>query len=390
MAVRNLRSKKGMFFTLISILMVSVLFMTFSPRHSLPLKEQIGFTESRISTVDDFVEIVKSSYVPMALRMASYNALNALSEYLKQREADSPGSGLFSDYNELNKNFAEVMLNGSIYCEIGGKNEHIPIDECLGLGRTFMDNRNFTQRLRDIENSSKSTLQIETNFSRDWYGDYNVVLFQNNGTGPFQVGVNLTINISVNAGIAWWNNTERISTVFSFDGIEDPVYSVKSQSDLGGIYTNVFNQTNLTSWNVTNTFKEIEWRRYRYDSEGSSFLTRFTEADENSECCGIESFINPFVMASASVGTIEKPYVDWCFFGTRCPLNQPGYLWNISCITDTSPAPEKFYKFALDTYHADSYNLTDYVYTAADPLSAEQCSSLMQAVCNIDPDTDCD
>lgn len=384
MALRLLHSKKGIFFTLIAILIVSVLFISFSPRHGLAIKGQVPFTESRISAANDFVETVKTSYVPMALRMASYNALNALSEYLKQRN-----NGLFADYSELNRNFAEVMLNGSIYCEIGGRNEHIPIDECLGLGRTFMGNRNFTQRLRDIENSSKATLQIDTNFSRDWYGDYNVVLFQNNETGPFQVGLNITINFSVNAGIAWWNDTRRISTVFSFDGIEDPLYSVKSQSALGVLYTNVFNQTNITSWNITNTFWETEQRRYRYDKEGASFLTRFTESEERSECCGIESLINPFVMAAASVGNIEKPYVDWCFFGTRCPLNQPGALWNISCITDTSPAPEKFYRFALDTYHADSYNVTDYVYTLTDPLSAEQCNSLMKAACQIDPDTTC-
>ncbi len=373
-----------MFFTLIAILIVSVLFITFSPRQGLPLKGQTGFTESRVSTADDLVETVKASYVPMALRMASYNALNALSEYLKQRN-----SGLFADYDELNRNFAEVMLNGSIYCEIGGQNKHMPIDECIGSGRTFMGNRNFTQRLRDIENSSKATLQIETNFSNGWYGDYNVALFQNNETGPFQVGVNITINFSANAGIAWWNDTERISAVFSFDGIEDPLYSVKSQSQLSALYTNVFNQTNITSWNITNAFWEIEQRRYRHEKNGSSFLTRFTESEERSECCGIESLINPFVMTAAGVGNIEKPYVDWCFFGTRCPLNQPGALWNISCITDNSVAPEKFYRFALDTYHSSSYNLTDYVYTTTDPLTPAQCNSLMQAACQIDPDTVC-
>ncbi len=384
MAVRLSRSKKGMFFTLVAILIVSVLFISSLPRHSLTAKGKVPFTESRISTADDFVETMKTSYIPMALRMSSYNALNALSEYLKQRN-----NGLFADYDELNSNFAEMMLNGSIFCEMELPNRHMPIDECLGSGRTFMGNRNFTQRLRDIENSSKATLQIDTNFSRDWYSDYNVVLFQNNETGPFQVGVNITVNFSINAGLAWWNNTERISTVFSFEGIEDPLYSVKSQSDLGALYTNVFNQTNLTSWNITNTFWEIEWRRYRYDKNGSSFLSRFTEAEGRSECCGIESLINPFVMTAASAGNVEKPYVDWCFFGTRCPLNQPGLLWNISCITDTSPAPEKFYRFALDTYHASSYNLTDYVYDSTDPLSAEQCSSLMQAACRIDPDTAC-
>ncbi len=385
MAVRLFSGRKGIFFTLIAILVVSVLFITFVPRQGLTLKGDVPLVESRVSTANDFVETLKTAYIPMALRMSSYNALNALSIYLKQRN-----SGPFADYAELNAKFEEVMLNGSIYCEIGGQNKHMPIDECLGLGRTFMSGRNLTQRLRDIENASRATLHLDTNFSRDWYGDYDVALFQNNETGPFQVGVNITVNFSVNAaGVAWWNETERIHAVFSFDGIEDPLYSVNSQSGLGALYTNVFNQTNLTSWNLTNTFQEIEWRRYRYDRNGSSFLTRFTAVDERSECCGIESLINPYVMTAASVGNVEKPYVDWCFFGTRCPLNQPGSLWNISCITDTSPAPEKFHKFAIDTYHASTYNVTEYVYALTDPLTPAQCSSLMQAVCQIDPDTSC-
>ena len=260
------------------------------------------------------------------------------------------------------------------------------VEDCIGSSETLMMGRDFTRRLRDIENASVSTLQLQTALN---YSGFNAVLFQNNATGPFQVGVKITINFSVNAGLAWWNDTKDVEVIFSFEGIEDPLYSVKSQSDLGLLYTNVFNRTNITSWNITNTFLEIEWRKYRYEKNGSAFLTRFTSLDEASECCGIESLINPFAMDDAVVGNVERPYVDWCFFGTRCPGDQPGALWNISCITDTAQSPEKFYRFSLDTYHASTYNLTDFVYGAEPDPNAAQCNGMMQAVCGIDPDTPC-
>src|SRR3972149_849472 len=90
--------KKGMFFTIIAVLIISVLFITFVPRQGATLNDRIAFTESRVSTADGFIETLKTSYVPMALRMSSYNALNALSVYLKERERETPGSGLFADY----------------------------------------------------------------------------------------------------------------------------------------------------------------------------------------------------------------------------------------------------------------------------------------------------
>ncbi|MBN2454177.1 thrombospondin type 3 repeat-containing protein [Candidatus Woesearchaeota archaeon] len=56
-------------------------------------------------------------------------------------------------------------------------------------------------------------------------------------------------------------------------------------------------------------------------------------------CCGIESVIDPAVLDIDfySVYTspqLEKSYIDWCFFSTACPPDQPGQLWNITDVTN--------------------------------------------------------
>src|SRR3989338_1804306 len=101
MAISLFTNRKGFFFTVIALLIVSVLFVSFVPKYGATLNYKIPSTESRVTVANDFVESLKTSYLPMALRMSSYNALNALSNYAKANRA------LFSGYDELNAKFAE-------------------------------------------------------------------------------------------------------------------------------------------------------------------------------------------------------------------------------------------------------------------------------------------
>ena len=348
------KNKKGLFFTLIAILMVAVFFAALSPRQGDDLRDKIPVTEARMAVADNFITLLRTAYIPAALRTSSYNAMVSISEYQKS-------NGLrFGSYDELQRHFAEVMINGSMDCGTYRSVEQC-ICNCTSTNLSYMKNKTLTKRLRDIVELSDSDLQIRTNFS---YRDYKVSLFQDNGTGPFQVGVNATINFTSTNGLAWWNFTETYSVVLNVEGIEDPLYGVESRNVTqdGTIYTNRFVETNITEWNATTVFKQIDERKYAYNPRGTSILTRFTVANESSPCCGIESFINTHVMNNSNItGTTGKSFVDWCFFGDRCPEGRPnvdpGHLYNISCITNAS-RNEKFYKFRLDVYSISRYNLT--------------------------------
>ena len=83
MAMKLAKNKKGIFFTMIAILIVTILFVTFAPQSGVTLKYKIPSVTSRVTTANDFVETIKTSYIPMALHASSYNALNSLSIYLR-------------------------------------------------------------------------------------------------------------------------------------------------------------------------------------------------------------------------------------------------------------------------------------------------------------------
>lgn len=406
MGMKLMKCKKGVFFTIIAMLIVAVIVAASTPKSQLVYKDRLSSAQSRIDTANGFSETLRAAYMPTALSTSSYSALNSLSEYVKVR------GSLFADETELSKAFSEMLMNGTVECSPGS---HQTVEECIcGLqpgyegcasgSITLMKKSNLTQRIRDVEKAAKDTLQLETNISKD-YGKFDVRLFQNDETGPFQVGVNITINYSVNADIAWWNGTDNITAIFGIGGIEDPMYSVKTrgaaQLAADEFYTNKINESNITSWNVSSVFRLADSRRYKHDEQAPSFLNRFTLSEKASACCGIESLINPTSLpklfdADGNGGTSgeARAYADWCFLGARCPPETAGALWKVSCVSKTT-AGQKFYNLTLDSYHASSYNLTgsevptDYIYSGdADPHAAE-CDQLMQEVCAIDPDTPC-
>lgn len=374
--------KKGIFFTSIAIIISAVIITMFVPQTISTTTDQIPLTKAKAEAASEHARDLTHSYLPQSIAVAGYSAFSALAEYMRQR-----GNYLSSD-QIFNITFKELMLNGTICCGLDGScnidlitevqnpSLHKGVDDCLGM--QVMRDRNLTKRLADMENASVNAFRITTRFNKAYNG-LAVSLFQDNSTGPWQVGIKASINYSIVAGDVTINNSENVTSIFSIEGIPDPLYLVespKSDEDASGgadgiLYTNYFNATNVTGWNISTFFRQVEWRFYRADSSGSSFLNRFYGKDEKSPCCGVESLINPLVMTTVN-GRIEKPYVDWCYYGTanRCTPAQAGALWNISCVT-TEVDGTKFHRFALDTYHALRYNLSnaqkDYLYGVGPP-----------------------
>lgn len=373
-----MRGKQGMFFTAIALMMVIILVLTFSPQKPVVLAEEISALQTRANVVNEQAKAVVKSYTPQAIYVAAYSSFYAISEYMRLR------ANYFSTTEIFNLTFKEVMINGTICCslppgaplgcsdaslaDVNDLSKHMGVDQCIGL--PVMKDKNLSIKLRQIENISFIALRVTTEFNKN-YANMNVTLYQDNVTGPWQIGVNVSINYSVSVRDVTINNTQNISVMFGIEGISDPLYAVGSQNapeDLPPTpYTLRINATNITDWNISNLYKQLEWRVYRHDKNASSFLMRFYGIDDKSPCCGIESLINPYVMESVN-GVRERPYVDWCYYGpaNRCTAAQTGAMWNVTCIT-TEADGTRFYRFAIDTYHAAEYNITEYLYSVGPP-----------------------
>ncbi|MBI2140818.1 hypothetical protein HYU16_00175 [Candidatus Woesearchaeota archaeon] len=380
-----LRTKRGIFFTSIAILIAAVLIVTFGTQRAVTMKDQLPATQAKADSANAQVKDLRNSYLPQSLYIATYSAFYAMADYMRQRGNYFLGADASLKFNNTLK---EMIINGTMCCGLAG---HMPpcdtdsladvnnpaihkgVDQCLGI--EIMRGRNLTRRLQEMENASFRAFGINTSFGKN-YNAMRLLVFQDNWTGPWQVGVNLTVNYSVVAGDVMINNTENISTIFGIHGIPDPLYAVGSRGaaeDGSVVYTNYFNATNITNLNISTFHRQIDLRVYRHEPNASSFLDRFYGNDVRSPCCGVESLINPFVMASVN-GQRERPYVDWCYYGSgnRCTAAQTGQVWNVTCVTkDADTPPPEFYRFAIDSYHAARYNLTneqdDYLYGVGPP-----------------------
>ncbi len=332
-----IRGRKGIYFTLITILLLSVLLISFYSRTYVSPKDDIPVTKGRVEMADNHVKNIRQIYVERALYVSSYWALEAMAEYANKTNS------YFASRQELDSKFKEVMLNGSI--------NGMDID--LITGRKIMNNNTLFHRLGQIENSSYDALRIKTNFSRD-FSKYNVIIWQSNETGPWKVAVNTTASFVVDAEIVRWNQSIRVRTIFEIKGLHDPVYFAASSPP----YQRIVEETNFTNWNVTNLYYHIGNGTYRSESNGTSFLDRFYNNFSMSYCCGIESNLNPNAMG---IPDTDKSYIDWCFYSSRCPPNTEGQIWNVTGITSNNPA-QNYYAYKIDGYHAVIYNVTSEAY----------------------------
>jgi hypothetical protein len=157
------------------------------------------------------------------------------------------------------------------------------------------------------------------------------VLYQDNATGPFAIGANLTIDIFLEAGVARWNLTGvLVNATVPIAGLSDPWIAIRSS----GTAANAIQPALFTSWNATGLASHLASRTYRYSREAPSFLQRLTGDAGPSDCCGIESLISlaGYPGLPAPTGSQAKiARVDYCFWAA--PEACGTTTWTVSGVT---------------------------------------------------------
>ncbi len=348
-------NKRGIFFTFIAIMLVGFIIVAFSSQTFVTLKDKVPITKSRVQTADDYLKNLKFAYLERSLIHSSIAALKTTALYV-----NSTGNYL-NNRQELNDIFEEVLLNGTI----GGVESDALIGRTgAGLKDTpIMRDNNLTYRLRQIENASTDILFINTTFFND-YNDFNIILFQDNDTGPFAVGVNATFHVMVASDVAYWNTSFNLTLHFNIEELDDPMYMIGENTLFGEDLTNKINESNIETWNTSATAEFVDTQAYRYDEEGPSYLERFYDDTTGSVCCGITSLVNPVPFEHGNSEEMQS-YVDYCFFHPNTCQSDPFDLFYLVGITDAGGGgmpgtPDTFaYGLKIDAQHLSDYNLTD-------------------------------
>ena len=316
------KGKRGIFFTFIAITLMAVFILVFTPQADISLQQDTQAVRTRIIFINNYVNDLENRYFETVLRATTYKTLLSLVFYMNSTS---------SYITNLDTAFSEVMLTGKI--------NNVPIDDITG--KKIMNNNtlwNWTNRL--IE-TARSTYNVNTTITIN-----NVSVFQ---TKPWSIDSSLSLSFTVKSNVAEWKKeNEIIKTTIDIEGLYDPYYLVNT----GRTYTNQIKRSSVDfdKWDITKVREHLRNGTYLHwqDSDAPSFLMRFTNTTSSSNCCGIESLVNPNKTTTSD--QIES-YVDFLFwnhtYNTRC-----SDLYNITGLWD------EFRYFKLDFVHVAIYNIT--------------------------------
>ena len=311
-------NKKGIFFTAMALVVVTLLLLTYRPKTIEIDAEKNRIDLVRIDIANNFVGNLNEGYIVNAARVAGYRALRAMCLLVNQTEGYIP---------DLDSTFSEIFVKGT--------NHGNPV-----LG---MEDYSLNKTLSKIGNLSEEFLKIKVDFN---FSSVEAELFQNNLTGPKQVGLKFSIGYYINATIASWNKTTEFETMVPIEYLYDPIYRAEYGKNKSIIFPTfevnyTKNQTSLRTFIRKTLFLHSK------NIKAPDFLMRLQGIAEVSECCGIESALNPKELMFTKM--YNMTYIDFCN-STKLlctPDSGHGSLYPVEGITTYASGTE-FYGFMLD------------------------------------------
>jgi len=327
-------NKKGIFFTLIAITMMTIFVLIFSPPANISLQKNNQAIRTRINNIDSYVNDLQEAYFQTALRAATYKTMLSLIYYM-----NTTGEYLTDLNGDLNLNgdFSEVIINGTI--------KRVPIDEITR--KKIMYDNTLTNWSNRIINISKNALNVNTTIVI-----YKVFISQ---TKPWALDAQLELNFSVKSDVAVWGKNATIKSTISIEGLPDPYYLLNTRGP--NSYSNIIKRSSVgfDEWDLSKTREHLRngTNAHWENSEAPSFLMRFTNTIAPSSCCGIESLVNPNKISPSDQ---RETYVDYLFwthaYNARC-----AELYDITNSVTGAGLWDEFQYFKLDINHVVIYKI---------------------------------
>ncbi len=327
--------KKGMFLTFISIAIIAGIIIIFNPT-SVDLKKDTSSLKSRISNVNSYVFDLENVYLERALQASGRRAIISLIGYMEAKTEAANEERFLSDFGlNFEGAFSEAMVEGSVNGE--------PL--ALMAGQTF------PELVDDITAAARSAFNVNTEFSGLDVNDVTV-----HQSSPWFVNVDFQVSFMVTTaeGTASWQRSAAISTAISIENFEDPYYLVKTL----GKYSNKIKKSSVgfNEWDVNKVKGFITDGAYTHfqDGQAPGFISRFVNDVTPSQCCGIESIVDPNMLQSLGLASDkDASYSDYLFWSTAENCDNPAFsLYKVNSIDADFP------NLKFDLGHLSKYRLS--------------------------------
>lgn len=317
-----------MFMTYIAITLIAAAIIIFTPS-DINLEKDIPVIKARVGNINEYVLDLENVTLERALQASARKALIGLINHVNQT------SQFFSSELEFKEVFSQVLLNGSYHGNLMGN----------------MTNNTYNDWLTKIRNNAQNTFNVDTFFAVS-----NVQIYQ---VKPWFVNVDADVEFNVSSESVFWTKNVTIKSEISVENFNDPYYLVKTN----GAYLNKIRQSGakFNEWNVTKVKDFIRDGNYTHfgTSQAPNFLMRFYNDVSASECCGIESIVNP---NNAAISDNDVSYVDYLYWSTVLGCND----LNLYTENSASGINSEFPNIKFDWDHVVLYRLLQ------DPLADVQ------------------
>jgi hypothetical protein len=283
--------KKGIMFTVLSVLVCALLITSFFMYQSVPLDSDVDNIKIRINNVDRFVSET-DVYIRSITNAAGIQTIDNLT------------NGMMNNNRYLfnfTKEFESCLMTGRF-----NASWNPPVwTNCPP--NTKLDNR-----FEYLENFSRNKLNIDANISLN-----SIKLTQNN---PWYLTVLINYTIVINDSYALWNETRIVETHIQIQGLNDPTSYIIPNSlfELQGIrQKSKINVSTTRQWYEfpSTAHQFVLNKKYMYWAAAPSYLNRLNNDMESSPCCGIVNIVsNDYINVGSLPTNINRSYHDYEFW----------------------------------------------------------------------------
>lgn len=315
-------NRKGIIFTIVAILFISILIILAQSRSRTTIMDKQRIYESRIITMNNFLDSFHQD-AERAIYISAFRTFVALEDYVSKK-------AVF--INDTDYYFEQIFYNGNLSEE------------------------NYTFEI--MNNSAFHDYELKVNeiaeeISLQFTSEVDHITLSMRDPWTARVAVTIRVNLSDRVGVASFNHNTTITADIPIIDLRDPLYSVKTQ---GKLPTQV-KRTNITLFvNDTGNINDTSPLQYHLNhslyinsSLAPNFLMRFENnlsPDEN----GIESLVNLQALGDQGMQIDDNnlSVVDYIYF-------RETDTDNYCDIQNMIFPPEDW--FTLDRAHSEIYQI---------------------------------
>jgi hypothetical protein len=276
------KNRKGMFFTAMAIILISLFVFSYSFYSSFEKRKSI---ENRVSTMNNFLFSTEQD-LSRHLYISGYRTI-----FLMEKKIFDTGL----EISNLDYLFNETFFSGSFE---GGNQE-------------FFDGETLSEIESSI-NGAASEVGINLSIS-------NPVLNVSQ-SDPWNVKVTLDYHLlmSDEGNLAHWDKNASISAYIPITNFDDPLYTIETNKLVTIKITRTPFSNFISGADASNLSSHLLNSYYKSSINAPSFLNRL-KGDPSASPYGIESFVNLPRLTSEGITVYDKSIIDYIYFSAQNP-----------------------------------------------------------------------